>query len=54
MKEDNSLENELFYSDIVPLSRSFGIDWKVSDLSRFQLALAESMKKEADTIKLFF
>jgi putative nucleotidyltransferase with HDIG domain len=54
-EEDNSLEdNELFYSDIVTLSRSFGIDWKVSDLSRFQHALAESMKKEADTIKLFF
>ena len=53
-KEDNSPDNELFYSDIVTLSRSFGIDWKVSDLSRFQLALAESIKKEADTIKVFF
>jgi putative nucleotidyltransferase with HDIG domain len=53
-EEGNSQDNELFYSDIVTLSRSFGINWKVSDLSRFQLALAESMKKEADTIKLFF
>jgi len=53
-EKDNSLDNELFYSDIVTLSRSFGIDWKVSDLSRFQHALAESMKEEADTIKLFF
>ena len=53
-EEDNSLDNELFYNDIVTLSRSFGINWKVSDLSRFQLALAQSMKKEADTIKLFF
>ena len=53
-EEDNSLDGELFYSDIVPLSRSFGIDWKVSDLSRFQHALAESMRKEADTINLFF
>jgi putative nucleotidyltransferase with HDIG domain len=53
-EEDHSLDNELFYSDIVTLSSSFGIDWKVSDLSRFQLALAESIKKEADTMKLFF
>ena len=52
--KDNSLDNELLYSDIVTLSRSFGIDWKVSDLSRLQLALAESIRKEADTIKLFF
>ena len=52
--EGNALNNELFYSDIVTLSKSFGIDWKVSDLSRFQHALAESMKKEADTMKLFF
>ncbi len=53
-EEDNSLDSELFYSDIVTLSRSFGIDWNVSDLSRFQLALAESIRKEADTMKLFF
>ena len=53
-EEDNSPDNELFYSDIVTLSRSFGIDWKVSDLSRFQSALAESMGKEADAMKLFF
>ena len=53
-EEGNFLDDELFYSDIVPLSRLFGIDWKVSDLSRFQHALAESMKKEADTINLFF
>lgn len=53
-EEGNSPDNELFYSDIVTLSKSFGIDWKVSDLSRFQNALTESMKKEADTIKLFF
>ncbi len=53
-EDDESPDNELFYNDIVPLSKSFGIDWKVSDLCRFQDALAESMKKEADTIKLFF
>ncbi len=53
-EEDESPDNELFYNDIVTLSKSFGIDWKVSDLSRFQDALAESMKKEADTMKLFF
>ncbi|MGR3302670.1 MAG: HDOD domain-containing protein [Candidatus Scalindua sp.] len=53
-EEGNPLDNELFYSDIVTLSRSFGIDWKVSDLSRFQNALAESMQKEADAMKLFF
>ncbi len=53
-EENASPDDELFYSDIVTLSRSFGIDWKVSDLSRLQLALAESIKKEADTIKLFF
>ena len=52
--EDNSQNNELFYSDIVTLSRSFGIDWKVSDLSRFQTALTESMKKESETMKVFF
>jgi len=52
--EEDTPDNELFYSDIVTLSRSFGINWKVSDLSRFQNALTESMKKEADTIKLFF
>jgi putative nucleotidyltransferase with HDIG domain len=53
-EEGNSPDNELFYSDIVTLSKSFGIDWKVSDLSRFQNALTESMKKEADAMKLFF
>ena len=53
-EEVDSPDNELFYSDIVTLSKSFGIDWKVSDLSRFQDALAESMKKEADAMKLFF
>jgi len=53
-EEGISLDNELFYSDIVTLSRAFGIDWKVSDLSRFQHALSGNMEKEADTIKLFF
>ena len=52
--EGNALNNELFYSDIVTLSKSFGIDWKMSDLSRFQQSLEESIKKEADSIKLFF
>ena len=50
----DSFEAELFYNDAINLSRSFGIDWEVSDLSRLQQALEESIKKEADTIKLFF
>ena len=54
LKIANSPDNELFYGDIVTLSKSFGIDWKISDLRRFQDALAESMKKEADAMKLFF
>ncbi len=53
-EEDSIMNNELFYSDIVTLSKSFGIDWKVSDLSRLQNALSDSMKKEADAMKLFF
>jgi putative nucleotidyltransferase with HDIG domain len=53
-EEEGSFEAELFYSDAINLSRSFGIDWEVSDMSRFQKALGESIKKEADTIKLFF
>ena len=53
-EEGNSLDDELFYSEIVTLSRSFGIDWKVSDLCRLQQALVESVKKEADTFDLFF
>lgn len=52
--EDDSLDEGLFYSDIVTLSKSFGINWKVSDLSRFQNTLTESMKEEADAMKLFF
>jgi putative nucleotidyltransferase with HDIG domain len=53
-EEEDSVDAELFYNDAVNLSRSFGIDWEVSDLSRFQQALEESIKREADTINLFF
>jgi len=53
-EEEDSFESELFYNDAINLSRSFGIDWEISDMSRFQQALEESIKKEADTIKLFF
>ena len=52
--EDDSFDPELFYDDIVTLSRSYGINWDVSDLSRFQEALAKSIKEESDTMKLFF
>jgi len=53
-EEGDSFDAELFYNDAINLSRSFGIDWDVSDLSRFQESLKESIKQEADTIKLFF
>ncbi len=52
--EGDSFQAELFYGDAINLSKSFGLDWNVSDLSRFQQTLNESIKKEADTIKLFF
>ncbi len=51
---EDLFEDELFYNDAINLSRSFGIDWNVSDLNRFQKDLGESIKKEAETIKLFF
>ncbi len=53
-EEGEYFQTELFYGDAIGLSQSFGIDWNVSDLSRFQQMLKESIKKEADTIKLFF
>ncbi len=53
-EEGDYFQTELFYGDAIKLSQSFGIDWNVSDLSKFQQALKESIKKEADTIKLFF
>jgi len=53
-EEGDYFQTELFYGDAINLSRSFGIGWNVSDLSRFQQMLKESIKKEADTIKLFF
>ncbi len=52
--EEDSFDVELFYNDAINLSRTFGIGWDISDLSRFQQSLENSIKKEADTIKLFF
>jgi len=52
--EGEPFQAELFYGDAINLSRSFGIDWKIADLSKFQQTLDESVKKEADTLKLFF
>jgi putative nucleotidyltransferase with HDIG domain len=53
-EEDDSLDEGIYYNDIIKLSQSFGIDWKVSDLERFRHFLVESIEEEADTIKLFF
>jgi putative nucleotidyltransferase with HDIG domain len=53
-EEGEYFQTELFYGDAINLSQSFGVDWNVSDLSRFQQAMVESIKKETDTIKLFF
>ncbi len=53
-EEGGHSQADLFYGDAIKLSQSFGINWNVSDLSRFQQTLKENIKKEADTIKLFF
>ncbi len=53
-EEGDSFEDELFYNDAINLSRSFGINWDVSDLRRFQQSLEENIRREASTIKLFF
>lgn len=53
-EEGEYFQTDLFYGDAITLSKSYGIDWNVSDLSGFQQTLKESIKKEADTIKLFF
>ena len=53
-EEGDSLEVEPFYNDIVKLSQHYEINWNASDISKFQQSLAESMEKEADTMKLFF
>ncbi len=53
-EEGDSFEDELFYNDAINLSRSFGINWDVSDLRRFQQSLEESTRRETNTIKLFF
>jgi len=53
-EEGEPFEADLFYGDAIKLSRSFGIEWDISDLSRFQQTMAENIGKEADTIKLFF
>jgi putative nucleotidyltransferase with HDIG domain len=53
-EEEDSFEDELFYNDAINLSRSFGINWDVSDLRRFQQSLEESTRRETNTIKLFF
>ena len=53
-EEGEPFEANLFYGDAIKLSKTFGMDWDVSDLSRFQQTMAENIEKEADTIKLFF
>jgi putative nucleotidyltransferase with HDIG domain len=53
-EEGDSFEDELFYNDAINLSRSFGINWDVSDLRRFQQSLEKSIRRETNTIKLFF
>ena len=53
-EEGEPFEADLFYGDAIKLSKTFGMDWDVSDLSRFQQTMAENIEKEADTIKLFF
>jgi putative nucleotidyltransferase with HDIG domain len=53
-EEGEPFEANLFYGDAIKLSKSFGMDWDVSDLSRFQQTMTENIEKEADTIKLFF
>jgi len=53
-EEEACFQAELFYGDALKLSQLFGIDWNIADISRFQQTLAESIKKEAGTIKLFF
>jgi putative nucleotidyltransferase with HDIG domain len=47
-------QTDLFYGDPIKLSRSFGIDWEISDLSRLQEELKESINNEKGTIELFF
>ena len=53
-EEGEPFEADLFYGDAIKLSKTFGMEWDVSDLSRFQQTMAENIEKEADTIKLFF
>jgi len=53
-EEGEPFEADLFYGDAIKLSKTFGMEWDVSDLSRFQQTMAENIGKEADTIKLFF
>ena len=52
--KNDSFGAEIFYSDIVNLTRSYGINWDMSDLSRLQEALAKSIKEESGTIRKFF
>jgi putative nucleotidyltransferase with HDIG domain len=53
-EEGEPFEADLFYGDAIKLSKSFGMDWDVSDLSRFQQTMTDNIEKESDTIKLFF
>jgi len=53
-EEEDSFEDELFYNDAINLSRPFGINWDVSDLRRFQQSLEKSIRRETNTLKLFF
>ncbi|MCP4266502.1 MAG: HDOD domain-containing protein [Candidatus Brocadiaceae bacterium] len=52
--EDDPIDEELFYDDIISMSRSYGINWEISDMCRLQEALAKCIREESDTMKLFF
>ena len=53
-EEEDYSQTELFYVEPVNLAQSFGIDLNVSDLSRLQEMLKESIKNEKGTLDLFF
>ncbi|GJQ58349.1 MAG: HDOD domain-containing protein [Candidatus Scalindua sp. AMX11] len=53
-EESDSIDAELHYNEAVNLSRPFEIGLNVSDLHTLQQHLVESIKKEENTINLFF
>jgi len=53
MEADLSPEDKSLYSQILSVSRSFGIEWNESDLERLKEDLTEQKEKEAGTLSLF-